>query len=143
MCTVSNLQKMADTNKMIMSLVIEQLINFGQEKEKVLLRNSSESVSDTEEVRVIELSKDKQSKFNDIFVNLIQLASGDDEDSIRACTHYISSFKDILISYPPFEKIEMTDGIKKLYDVFCSDSDACEHQDLMLGISEIKNLLYK
>ena len=126
-----------------MTLVIEQLIKFGQEQERVLKETISSPDEGNEKRMLLVFSSKDQVTFNIIFANLILLASSDDDDSKSACSHFISSFKEILISYPPFEKIEMTDAIKKIYEDYCNTSAIDKHQEFMLGISEIKNLLYK
>lgn len=141
MCNLDNFQKMKETNELILSLLIEELLKYGRKKRDILKDSSNTTVDINEERKLIKLSSDEQLKIDKIFTNIIQIALND-SNSHQACLLYINSFQDLLVSYPEFEKIEMSDGIRNIYETLSKKSDD-SLQDIKLGLSNIKTILYK
>ena len=141
MCNLDNFQKMKETNELILSLLIEELLKYGRKKRDILKDSSNTTVDINGERKLIKLSSDEQLKIDKIFTNIIQIALND-SNSHQACLLYINSFQDLLVSYPEFEKIEMSDGIRNIYETLSKKSDD-SLQDIKLGLSNIKTILYK
>lgn len=141
MCNLDNFQKMKETNELILSLLIEELLKYGRKKRDILKDSSNTTVDINEERKLIKLSSDEQLKIDKIFTNIIQIALND-SNSHQTCLLYINSFQDLLVSYPEFEKIEMSDGIRSIYETLSKKSDD-SLQDIKLGLSNIKTILYK
>lgn len=141
MCTIDNFQKMKETNELILSLLIEQLLKYGREKSELLKDPSNSAVEINEDRNLIRLSSEEQLKMNKIFTNITQIALNT-SDSKQACLQFIKSFQNILASYPKFEKIEMSDGLCNIYELLNKKNDE-DLQDVKLGLSNIKTILYK
>ena len=141
MCTIDNFQKMKETNELILSLLIEQLLKYGREKSELLKDPSNSAVEINEDRNLIRLSSEEQLKMNKIFTNITQIALNT-SDSKQACLQYIKSFQEILALYPKFEKVEMSDSLCNIYELLNKKNDE-DLQDVKLGLSNIKTILYK
>lgn len=141
MCTIDNFQKMKETNELILSLLIEQLLKYGREKSELLKDPSNSAVEINEDRNLIKFSSEEQIKMNEIFTNILQIALNT-SDSKQVCLQFIKSFQNILASYPKFEKIEMSDGLCNIYELLNKKNDE-DLQDVKLGLSNIKTILYK
>ena len=135
MCTIDNFQKMKETNELILSLLIEQLLKYGRKDP------SNSAVEINEDRNLIKFSSEEQIKMNEIFTNILQIALNT-SDSKQVCLQFIKSFQNILASYPKFEKIEMSDGLCNIYELLNKKNDE-DLQDVKLGLSNIKTILYK
>ena len=142
MCTFDNLQKIAETNEIVLGLMIDQLIKYGQEKNEQLKSITTNNDGNIDE-RVIELTPDESTKLNKVFSNIVQLLLTGDSDCRKAGIQYLSSLKEILTSYPKFNHIKMSDALGKLYGELCNKKDNGVLQDIVLALSEVKTLLYK
>ena len=142
MCTFDNLQKIAETNEIVLGLLIEQLIKYGQEKKELLKSFVANNDRNVLEERAIELSLDESTKLNKVFSNIIQLLLTGEADCQRASMQYLSSLKEILTSYPKFNRIKMSDALEKMYIELCNKKNNGALQDIVLALSEVKTLLY-
>ena len=141
MCSIENFQKIKETSDLILSLLIEQLIKYGKKKDELLKDNSNNTLESHDDIQPVKLTSGEQLNLNKIFSNIIQIALNDPE-SQKACLQYIKSFQHILISYPEFEKIEMSDELRVIYENLNKRKDTVL-QDIKLGLSDIKTILYK
>lgn len=141
MCSLDNFQKMKETNDLILTLLIDQLVKYGKKKDELLKDNSNYVSESHEDISPVKFTSSEQLNLNKIFTNIIQIAVSD-LDSHKACQQYIKSFQHILTSYPDFEKIEMSDELRVIYDNLNKRTDSVL-QDIKLGLSDIKTLLYK
>ena len=72
MCTIDNFQKMKETNELILSLLIEQLLKYGREKSELLKDPSNSAVEINEDRNLIKFSSEEQIKMNEIFTNILR-----------------------------------------------------------------------
>lgn len=141
MCSLENIQKMKETSDLILSLLIDQLVKYGKKKNELLKDNSNNIKECHEAIQPMKLTSSEQLNLNKIFSNIIQIALND-LNSQKVCLQYIKSFQHILTSYPEFEKIEMSDELRIIYENLNKRTDFVL-QDIKLGLSDIKTLLYK
>lgn len=141
MCSLENIQKMKETSDLILSLLIDQLVKYGKKKNELLKDNSNNIMECHEAIQPMKLTSSEQLNLNKIFSNIIQIALND-LNSQKVCLQYIKSFQHILTSYPEFEKIEMSDELRIIYENLNKRTDFAL-QDIKLGLSDIKTLLYK
>lgn len=141
MCSLENFQRIKETNDLILSLLIDQLIKYGKKTDELLKDNSKNVLKSHEDIQPVKLTSSEQLNLNKIFSNIIQIALNEPE-STKACLQYIKSFQHILISYPEFEKIDMSDELRVIYENLNKRTDTVL-QDIKLGLSDIKTILYK
>ncbi len=148
MCSVNNLELMAETNSLILSLIIEHLVKDGKKNEEILRKISSGQNQDSTEMispsTEMTFTQEEVNRLNKIFNNTLLLALSNDVDCHKSCIRYMRLLKEFLISCPRYKKLNLLDPLKGLYDKLKEFADeACDRQELLLSISETKEMLYQ
>ena len=146
MCTLNSLYMIQETNELVLSLMMEQLVRQGQKSKELLGKISvlTNLNSEEDDSIPIELKAEEIEKLNKIFLNIISLLDFEDKDCINACKQYVKTFKSLLNSYPRFRKLEFSEiprtKYKKIKEKFTNNNS---YQDILIELEDIKNLLYK
>ncbi|MBQ0088011.1 MAG: hypothetical protein KBT27_01590 [Prevotellaceae bacterium] len=142
MCEIDFLSRMLETNELLLSLTVEQLVKVGQENSELLRKaliidNNDEQAMQSDFL----LSNEQKGKLNIIFRNIIILSNSIDADYKNATLQFARTIKSFLLNFPTFQKIEMPDDIKAKYEDFTLKTGNDSEQGLL--IRDIRNLLYK
>ena len=146
MTSIEQLEKMAETNSILLSLLLNNMIAFGEETEKSLQLMSGDSLPDSKSCII---PQENIGQLNKVFQNIVQLAAAaDDEDCVHACKNYVDILNQVLDAYPAnFERIDMPDGIRGLYEKLNPDEVkgqiSQEEKDIIISIQNTKSRLYK
>lgn len=138
---------MCETNELVLSMMVSQLVKHGQESKKLLKRIAelSDAEEDSESSIQMTFSADEIEKLNKIVLNILSLLKSKDQDCYDACKQYLTSLNSLLQSYPTFAKINMPDVIKntlKEYKETLFD-DSEDNKDILLSLESVQNILYK
>ncbi len=148
MCSVNNLELMAETNSLILSLIIDHLVKYGKKNEEFLRKISSDQGQDSAEMvssdDEISFTQEEADRLNKIFNNTLVLALSDDADCYKSCVRYVTLLKEFLTSCPRYNKLILLDPLKNLYEKLKeSAGEVYVGQELLLSISEVKEMLYQ
>lgn len=138
---------MCETNELVLSMMVSQLVKHGQESKKLLKRITELSDTDEDSESSIQMtfSAEETEKLNKIVLNVLSLLMSKDEDCLDASRQYLTSLKSLLLSYPAFAKINMPDVIKDSLQEYKATSfdDSADNKDILLSLESVQNILYK
>lgn len=146
MIDISQLQRMVETNNTLLGLMLENMIHIGKEKEKVLksFPDVAESINKDKDANPQKLSQETEQKLHKVILNIIYLASTEDEECLKSCQNYADTLKELLLSYQPLQKIDMPEGTKILYQQLWEKKPKTQLiQDVYVNIANVIFLLYK
>lgn len=142
MCEIDFLSRILETNRLILSLTLDQLVKTGQENSELLKKAFVVYNSDEQAMQpCIFLSNEQKEKFNTIFRNIIILSDSIDADCKKAALQFAKTVKTILVNFSTFQKIEMPDDVKSRYEGIIAKTGS--ESELEILIIDIRNLLYE
>lgn len=138
---------MCETNELVLSMMVSQLVKHGHETKKLLKRIAelSDSEEDSDSSVQMSFSAEETEKLNKIVLNILSLLNSRDQDCLDACKQYLTSLKSLLQSYPAFSKINMPDVIKSSLQDYQDSSldESVDNKDILLSLESVQNILYK
>mgnify|MGYP003295110442 CR=1 FL=1 len=142
MCEIDFLSRIIETNGLILSLTLDQLVKTGQENSELLRRAFDVYNSDEQAMQSsIFLSYEQKERFNTIFRNIIILSNSINADCQKAAFRFAKTVKTVLVSFTTFQKIKMPDDVKSKYEDIIAKADS--ESELEILLIDIRNLLYE
>lgn len=137
MSELEQIQKIVETNHLLWSLIVDNMLAIGKVREKEL---KSLPEDDTYTSMKQQFSLSVQSKINKIALNILQLIDTEDLDCLKAVENYDNMLKVVFGSYSASLKIEFPEGNKLLLHALWKKSE--DNNNLTHTVANFTNTLH-
>lgn len=117
MSEANQLQLMVETHNVLVSLLIEYLLKYGQSMKKAMNTLPDTQVrEDSIGGGEIELPIETRRKIDEATLNILHLISTEDEECLKSVNSYIKMLKEIAAALPKHRREEMPEGTRRVFD---------------------------
>lgn len=113
MTSLTHIEKMTEINNLLFSLMVNNMTTIGNENERLLKSLPEEQgVSPQDDVTLKSINR----TIDTVVLDILQLIDFADDICLKAVANYDSILKNIIDSFPQYQKTEMPEGTKRLLD---------------------------
>lgn len=116
MSEAGQLKLMVETHNILVSLLIENLVKYGQYMKEAMNTLPDTQVKEDSIGREIELSTETRRKIDEVTLNMLHLISTKDEECLKSVNSYIKMLKEIATTFPKHKREEMPEGTRRIFD---------------------------